>query len=48
MLANLDELFAELTKGVFSHVKKLGLNGQTLIEHKLNKDLYSTRFGVIL
>lgn len=47
MLANLDELFAQLTKGVFSHVQKLGLNGQTLIELVLNKDLYSTRFGVV-
>ncbi len=44
MFANLDELFAQLTKGVFSHVQKLGLNGQTLV---LNKDLYSTRFGVV-
>jgi hypothetical protein len=47
MLANLDELFAQLTKGIFSHVQKLELNGQTLIEHKLNKDLYFTRFGVV-
>jgi hypothetical protein len=47
MFANLDELFAQLTKGVISHVQKLGLNGQTIVKHKLNKDLYSTRFGVV-